>query len=85
MKNQRLNFPNDRVDEIKKEPNKMVMANGYGPKDKKCKDCLRLNKQIYHGKTYYKCSLVTTTRGKGTDIKLKWSSCGMFSEELAHE
>lgn len=59
-------------------PNPMVRKCGKDKEGRKCKDCALLIKERYHCKTYYKCRMRGTSRGAGTDHRIKWDACKQF-------
>ena len=51
---------------------------GTGPAGEKCKTCACCYASGYNFKTYYKCSLVRSSGGPGTDIRLKSPACSQW-------
>jgi len=48
---------------------------GSGPEGERCQTCLNLIREEYHGTTYFKCGLMQSTRGPGTDLRLTDAAC----------
>lgn len=48
---------------------------GSGPAGETCRSCIHAYKQGCHDYAYWKCGLIESTRGAGTDIRLKWPAC----------
>jgi hypothetical protein len=51
-----------------------------GPEGETCGSCDHLLKEDYHNRIYYKCDRRGSTRGPGTDVRLKWRACMFWSE-----
>lgn len=73
--------PPPAVDRHGKPKRKPTMANGYaappgtGPACETCRSCAHSTLQGGTAGRYWKCALVKSTRGPGTDIRLKSPAC----------
>jgi hypothetical protein len=45
-----------------------------------CGTCSNLNREQHNSRSYFKCGLVLSTSGPGTDIRLRWPACNLWSE-----
>lgn len=45
-----------------------------------CGTCGNLDQEQHNSRSYYKCGLIPSTSGPGTDIRLKWPACNLWSE-----
>lgn len=52
---------------------------GSGPSGETCGTCQYARKRVF-AKTYFKCALVQSTGGPGTDIRLKWAACSRWAK-----
>jgi hypothetical protein len=73
-----------RVMRSPRQPRKSAYAAppGSGPDGKRCKDCKHARTTAFHSsKVYWKCGLVVSTRGAGTDIRVRAPACKRFEEK----
>lgn len=67
---------------------RLLLAQGINPGSRRpfagngetCGTCANL-KAEGHNRTYYKCGLFLSTAGPGTDIRLSWPACKLWSED----
>lgn len=69
------------------DPNPLVTKFGFGPPGETCKSCAHL---FCHQRAnrYYKCRYRKFTFGAGSDHRVRWNACSLFSrlvEEIAPE
>ena len=55
---------------------------GTGPAGKLCKHCRHFSRIEHHDKKYFKCAMVTETRGPGSDIRASSPACAGFQEPI---
>lgn len=58
---------------------RMRVVHGNGPNDATCGGCAHLLRDKHHDSQYYKCEKFGLTRGHGTDWRMKYAACGLFS------
>ena len=69
------------------DPNPLVRKFGFGPEGQKCRQCAHL---FYHQRAnrYYKCRYRKLTFGPGSDHRVRWNACALFTlkiEDIAPE
>ena len=47
---------------------------------KKCGECKHFLRQIYKGKTYFKCGLYGESNSSSTDFRLSYEACGLYNK-----
>lgn len=57
----------------------MVAAYGGGPDGATCGGCAHLFRKQHNAGEYLKCSKHGDTAGPGTDMRLKWPACGLYT------
>lgn len=45
-----------------------------------CGTCANLERHGGGNRSYFKCGLVANTSGPGTDIRMKWPACNLWSD-----
>ena len=70
-------FARSKSGTLKENP--MPTIYGFGPTDKKCRDCIHLV-AFRFSKTYYKCDLRRISHSAVTDHRALWPTCGKFVE-----
>lgn len=45
-----------------------------------CGTCANLVREHHNSRTYFKCGLYTSTAGPGTDLRLRWPACKLWSD-----
>lgn len=58
---------------------KLIQLHGK-TEGKKCKDCDFCFSYTF-AKTYYKCSLFSTSGSPSSDWRVRWDACGRFKQE----
>ena len=63
------------------DPNPLVQQYGFGPDGVTCKACKSL---YYHQRAnrYYKCKYRPFTFGPGSDHRVGWNACALFSRQM---
>ena len=60
-------------------PNRCVRIYGKDPMGRTCSQCRLLRREVLRsGRAFFKCALVGSTRGPGTDFRAGWDACARF-------